>query len=104
VSCIDIHPGGDNLIVGSYDSRVNWFDLDLSTKPYKTLKLVIIYFYSLSFFLLFTDVFFIKGIIKVLSGTSTIIKHIQFLQQLLMMAMLQFIMEWFTSNIIFFLN
>lgn len=32
---------GDNLIVGSYDRRLCWFDMDLSTKPYKTLRLVI---------------------------------------------------------------
>jgi ribosome biogenesis protein ERB1 len=38
VSSMDVHPGGDNLIIGSYDSRLSWFDLDLSTKPYKTLK------------------------------------------------------------------
>lgn len=29
---------GDNLIIGSYDLRLSWFDLDLSTKPYKTLR------------------------------------------------------------------
>ncbi|CAF0970525.1 unnamed protein product [Brachionus calyciflorus] len=38
VSSLDVHPGGDNLIIGSYDNRLSWFDLDLSTKPYKTLK------------------------------------------------------------------
>ncbi len=38
VSSMDVHPGGDNIIIGSYDSRLSWFDLDLSTKPYKTLK------------------------------------------------------------------
>lgn len=38
VSSLDVHPGGDNIIIGSYDSRLSWFDLDLSTKPYKTLK------------------------------------------------------------------
>ncbi|KAI0244596.1 Ribosome biogenesis protein erb1 [Massospora cicadina] len=38
VSSLDIHPQGDNLIVGSYDRRLNWFDLDLSSKPYKTLR------------------------------------------------------------------
>jgi len=31
---------GDNLVIGSYDSRMSWFDLDLSTKPYQTLKYV----------------------------------------------------------------
>ncbi|KAL5022280.1 hypothetical protein ScPMuIL_001435 [Solemya velum] len=38
VSSIAVHPGGDNVIVGSYDSRLSWFDLDLSTKPYQTLR------------------------------------------------------------------
>eukprot|EP00752_Nemacystus_decipiens_P003314 g3067.t1 len=38
ISCIDVHPTGDHLIVGSYDRRVAWFDLDLSSTPYKTLK------------------------------------------------------------------
>ncbi|XP_034776774.2 ribosome biogenesis protein bop1 isoform X1 [Acipenser ruthenus] len=38
VSSMAIHPGGDNVICGSYDSRLTWFDLDLSTKPYKVLR------------------------------------------------------------------
>jgi len=38
ISCFDIHPGGDNLIMGSYDKRVSWFDTDLSTMPYKILR------------------------------------------------------------------
>jgi len=38
ISCIDVHPKGDNLIIGSYDKRLCWFDMDLSTKPYKTLR------------------------------------------------------------------
>ena len=38
ISSFDIHPGGDNLIVGSYDKRLLWHDLDLSTRPYKTLR------------------------------------------------------------------
>lgn len=37
-SCLDIHPGGDNIITGSYDRKLNWFDLDLGDKPYTTLK------------------------------------------------------------------
>lgn len=39
ISTIDIHPGGDNLLVGTYDRKLLWFDLDLSTKPYQTLRL-----------------------------------------------------------------
>jgi ribosome biogenesis protein ERB1 len=29
---------GDNLILGSQESKLAWFDMDLSTKPYKILK------------------------------------------------------------------
>lgn len=38
ISSIAIHPTGDHVIIGSYDKRVCWFDLDLSATPYKTLK------------------------------------------------------------------
>lgn len=38
VSSIAIHPAGDNLIVGSKEGKLSWFDMDLSSKPYKTLK------------------------------------------------------------------
>ena len=32
-----VHAGGDNLVVGSGDGRLFWFDLDLSSEPYKAL-------------------------------------------------------------------
>lgn len=38
ISSMAVHPGGDNVIVGSYDRRLCWFDLDFSTKPYRTLR------------------------------------------------------------------
>eukprot|EP00741_Cyanophora_paradoxa_P025456 tig00000382_g24574.t1 len=38
VSSLDVHPTGDHVVVGSYDKRLCWFDLDLSTRPYKTLR------------------------------------------------------------------
>ncbi|OLL23371.1 Ribosome biogenesis protein ERB1 [Neolecta irregularis DAH-3] len=38
ISSLDIHIGGDNVVVGSYDKRLVWFDTDLSTKPYKSLR------------------------------------------------------------------
>ena len=38
LSSVDIHPSGDHIILGSYDRRVVWFDMDLSSTPYKTLK------------------------------------------------------------------
>jgi len=37
ISSLAVHPGGDNVILGSYDRRVCWFDTDLSTSPYKTM-------------------------------------------------------------------
>lgn len=38
ISSFDVHPGGDNLIAGSYDRRMLWHDLDLSSRPYKTMR------------------------------------------------------------------
>eukprot|EP00038_Savillea_parva_P003032 m.120230 g.120230 ORF g.120230 m.120230 type:complete len:915 (-) comp11050_c0_seq5:125-2869(-) len=38
ISSIAVHPQGDNVIVGTLDRRLCWFDMDLSTKPYKTLR------------------------------------------------------------------
>ncbi|KAI9713942.1 MAG: Ribosome biogenesis protein erb1 [Bogoriella megaspora] len=38
LSSISVHPLGTHLILGSYDRRVLWHDLDLSAHPYKTLR------------------------------------------------------------------
>ncbi len=38
ISSIDIHPSGDHFIVGGYDRKLCWFDLELSDKPYKVLR------------------------------------------------------------------
>lgn len=38
ISAIALHPLGSNLLVSSYDKRLLWHDLDLGTKPYKTLR------------------------------------------------------------------
>ena len=38
ISSISLHPSGDHLLLSSLDRRVCWFDLDLSNKPYRTLK------------------------------------------------------------------
>ena len=35
---MDVHPSGDHLIIGSLDRKMIWFDLDLSSSPFKTLK------------------------------------------------------------------
>jgi ribosome biogenesis protein ERB1 len=37
ITSLAVHPGGDNLVIGSSDNKVCWFDLDLSTRSYKTL-------------------------------------------------------------------
>ena len=44
ISSIDVHPAGDNIILGSYDCRLSWFDLDLSTKPYKSFRYLACFF------------------------------------------------------------
>ncbi|CAN4108156.1 unnamed protein product [Withania somnifera] len=38
VSSVAVHPGGDNLIVGSRDGKLCWFDMDLSSQPYRVLN------------------------------------------------------------------
>lgn len=38
ISSFDVHPGGDNVVVSSYDKRLLWMDMDLSNKPYKTFR------------------------------------------------------------------
>ncbi|KAJ2673526.1 Ribosome biogenesis protein erb1 [Coemansia sp. RSA 1085] len=38
ISSLDVHPQGDNVIVGSYDKKMAWFDLDLSVKPYRSIR------------------------------------------------------------------
>ncbi|KAI9215802.1 WD40-repeat-containing domain protein, partial [Blastocladiella britannica] len=38
IASMDVHPGGEHVIVGSYDKRLCWWDLDLGTMPYKTLR------------------------------------------------------------------
>ncbi|EEC11439.1 block of proliferation protein, putative [Ixodes scapularis] len=38
ISCMAVHPKGDNVITGSFENRLTWFDMDLSVKPYKTLR------------------------------------------------------------------
>ncbi|KIY49569.1 BOP1NT-domain-containing protein [Fistulina hepatica ATCC 64428] len=38
ISCLDVHPSGDHLIVGGYDRKLCWFDLELSDKPYKVFR------------------------------------------------------------------
>jgi ribosome biogenesis protein ERB1 len=37
---------GDNVIVGSKDGKLCWFDTDLSTRPYKTLKYVVFSYFT----------------------------------------------------------
>merc|ERR1719464_2528797 len=38
ISSIAIHPHGDNVLLGTYDKKVQWFDMDLSTQPYQVLR------------------------------------------------------------------
>merc|ERR1712032_51535 len=38
ISSMDVHPSGDHVVIGSFDRRLLWFDLDLGRTPYKTFK------------------------------------------------------------------
>lgn len=38
IACLAVHPSGDHVLVGSYDRRTVWIDLDLSVRPYKVLR------------------------------------------------------------------
>lgn len=38
LNSMDIHPGGSNILVSSYDKKVTWLDTELSTKPYRVLR------------------------------------------------------------------
>ena len=39
ISSADIHPAsGDHVLIGSYDCRLNWFDLNLSPRPYRMIR------------------------------------------------------------------
>jgi hypothetical protein len=48
-SGVDFH-AGDNVIVGSRDGKLCWFDMDLSSKPYKVLKYAALFFVIRLFF------------------------------------------------------
>eukprot|EP00092_Neocalanus_flemingeri_P039133 GFUD01042595.1.p1 GENE.GFUD01042595.1~~GFUD01042595.1.p1 ORF type:complete len:738 (-),score=267.34 GFUD01042595.1:106-2319(-) len=38
ISSIAIHPSGDNILTGTFDKKVQWYDLDLSSMPYQVLR------------------------------------------------------------------
>jgi len=38
ISSIDVHPGGDNILIGTLDRRIIWYDLDLGKIPYRTFR------------------------------------------------------------------
>jgi len=38
ISSMSVHPSGDHILLSSLDRKVVYFDLDLSSTPYKTLK------------------------------------------------------------------
>eukprot|EP00475_Leptophrys_vorax_P016117 TRINITY_DN2253_c0_g1_i1.p1 TRINITY_DN2253_c0_g1~~TRINITY_DN2253_c0_g1_i1.p1 ORF type:complete len:770 (-),score=224.39 TRINITY_DN2253_c0_g1_i1:43-2226(-) len=38
ISSVDVHWTGTHLLLGGYDRRVCWYDMDLTSQPYKNLK------------------------------------------------------------------
>lgn len=38
ISSLEVHSTGEHVVVGSFDQRTVWFDVGLSSKPFKTLR------------------------------------------------------------------
>jgi ribosome biogenesis protein ERB1 len=38
ISSIALHPKGENFVIGSYDKKLMWFDLEIGNLPYKKMK------------------------------------------------------------------
>ena len=38
ISSLDVHPSGNHVLVAAHDGRVVWFDTELSSTPYRTLR------------------------------------------------------------------
>jgi len=38
ISCMHMHPAGNNLFIGGLDRAFSWLDMELSAKPWKSLK------------------------------------------------------------------
>lgn len=38
ISSMDIHPSGNHILVGGFDKKVEWFDIELSSTPFKSLR------------------------------------------------------------------
>jgi hypothetical protein len=73
ISALDVHPGGDHLIIGSYDKKLCWFDLDLSNKPFRTLRYVVP---EMIWAVLMSQIPLSSPPIRILSPNSTLIRLI----------------------------
>lgn len=38
ISTFDIHPTGGHVLIGGYDKRIEWFDMELTSRPFRTLR------------------------------------------------------------------
>ena len=47
ISFMAVHPTGDHLLVSSHDKKLCWIDVELSSKPYKTMKYVSVLYSAL---------------------------------------------------------
>ncbi|KAB7493858.1 Ribosome biogenesis protein BOP1-like protein [Armadillidium nasatum] len=34
ISCIAVHPGGEHFVIGGYDRKVNWFEMECTKRPH----------------------------------------------------------------------
>jgi len=87
---MDVHTSGDHLIVGGYDRKLCWFDLDLSEKPYKILR------YGTSFYFEWTLIR-LSDITRVPFVLSTSTRHIHYLPPPRMMDQSKYFMQEFIT-------
>lgn len=91
ISSLDVHPLGEHLIVGGYDKKLCWFDLELGDKPYKVLRYDLLSCFRLKRAHAFS------GIIQGLYAPCSFILHTRFLHHLRMMGLFKSFMEGCTT-------
>lgn len=98
ISSMDVHPLGEHLIVGGYDRKLCWFDLDLSDKPYKVLRSVLATFYGLDESQTPTPSLFLD-IMLVRFDLCIFIRHTHYLPHLPMMGLFRCSMQGCTMTL-----
>ena len=38
IASVDVHPAGGHIVISGFDKKVQWWDLELSKQPFKTIR------------------------------------------------------------------